>query len=87
MDLLKPADDVKGKVGLDAQVRYVFGGPEDKCGGGILQSKGHVKVLDRILARGQHVLIHHVARIAHFKEAAGSLIEDKLRAHAAVGAA
>ncbi len=39
-------DDVKGKVGLDAQVRYVFGGPEDKCGGGVLQSKGHVKVLD-----------------------------------------
>jgi len=39
-------DDVKGKVALDAQVRYVFGGPEDKCGGGILQSKGHVKVLD-----------------------------------------
>lgn len=39
-------DDVKGKVGLDAQVRYVFGGPEDKCGGGILQSKGRVKVLD-----------------------------------------
>jgi translocation and assembly module TamB len=39
-------DDVKGKVGLDAKVRYVFGGPEDKCGGGILQSKGHVKVLD-----------------------------------------
>lgn len=38
-------DDVKGKVGLDAQVRYVFGGPEDRCGGGILQSKGHVKVL------------------------------------------
>ena len=39
-------DDVKGKVGLDTQVRYVFGGPEDKCGGGILQTKGHVKVLD-----------------------------------------
>jgi translocation and assembly module TamB len=39
-------DDVKGKVGLDSQVRYVFGGPEDKCGGGVLQSKGHVKVLD-----------------------------------------
>jgi translocation and assembly module TamB len=39
-------DDVKGKVGLDTQVRYVFGGPEDKCGGGILQSKGRVKVLD-----------------------------------------
>ncbi|HEY6077600.1 MAG TPA: hypothetical protein VIW29_02290, partial [Polyangiaceae bacterium] len=39
-------DDVKGKVGLDAQVRYVFGGPEDKCGGGILQSKGNIKVLD-----------------------------------------
>ncbi|HKY36224.1 MAG TPA: translocation/assembly module TamB domain-containing protein [Polyangiaceae bacterium] len=38
-------DDVKGKVGLDSQVRYVFGGPEDKCGGGILHSKGHVKVL------------------------------------------
>ena len=39
-------DDVKGKVGLDAKVRYVFGGPEDKCGGGILQTKGRVKVLD-----------------------------------------
>jgi translocation and assembly module TamB len=39
-------DDVKGKVGLDAQVRYVFGGPEDKCGGGILQSKGRIKVHD-----------------------------------------
>jgi translocation and assembly module TamB len=39
-------DDVKGKVGLDAQVRYVFGGPEDKCAGGILQSKGRVKVHD-----------------------------------------
>jgi translocation and assembly module TamB len=39
-------DDVKGKVGLDSSVRYVFGGPEDKCGGGVLQSKGHVKVLD-----------------------------------------
>lgn len=39
-------DDVKGKVGLDTQVRYVFGGPEDKCGGGVLQTKGHVKVLD-----------------------------------------
>ena len=39
-------DDVKGKVGLNAQVRYVFGGPEDKCGGGVLQSKGQVKVLD-----------------------------------------
>lgn len=39
-------DDVKGKVGLDAQVRYVFGGPEDKCGGGILHSKGRVKVHD-----------------------------------------
>lgn len=39
-------DDVKGKLGLDAQVRYVFGGPEDKCGGGVLSSKGHVKVLD-----------------------------------------
>ncbi|HYQ15584.1 MAG TPA: hypothetical protein VEQ58_07500, partial [Polyangiaceae bacterium] len=39
-------DDVKGKVGLDVQLRYVFGGPEDKCGGGLLQSKGHVKVLD-----------------------------------------
>ncbi|MES1183538.1 MAG: translocation/assembly module TamB domain-containing protein [Myxococcales bacterium] len=39
-------DDVKGKVGLDAQVRYVFGGPEDRCGGGILQTKGRVKVLD-----------------------------------------
>jgi translocation and assembly module TamB len=39
-------DDVKGKIGLDTQVRYVFGGPEDKCGGGILRSKGHVKVLD-----------------------------------------
>jgi translocation and assembly module TamB len=39
-------DDVKGKVGLEAQVRYVFGGPEDKCGGGILQSKGRLKVLD-----------------------------------------
>jgi translocation and assembly module TamB len=38
-------DDVKGKVGLDAQVRYVFGGPEDKCGGGILHSKGRVKIL------------------------------------------
>jgi len=39
-------DSVKGKVGLDTQIRYVFGGPEDKCGGGILQSKGRVKVLD-----------------------------------------
>jgi translocation and assembly module TamB len=39
-------DDVKGKVGLDVGVRYVFGGPEDRCGGGVLQSKGHVKVLD-----------------------------------------
>lgn len=39
-------DDVKGKIGLDAQVRYVFGGPEDKCGGGVLQTKGNVKVLD-----------------------------------------
>jgi translocation and assembly module TamB len=39
-------DDVKGKVGLDAQVRYLFGGPDDKCGGGVLHSKGRVKVLD-----------------------------------------
>lgn len=39
-------DDVKGKVGIDTQVRYVFGGPEDKCGGGILHTKGHMKVLD-----------------------------------------
>jgi translocation and assembly module TamB len=39
-------DDVKGKVKLDSQVRYVFGGPEDKCGGGILHSKGRVSVLD-----------------------------------------
>jgi len=39
-------DDVKGKVGMDTQVRYVFGGPEDRCGGGILQTKGRVKVLD-----------------------------------------
>ncbi len=39
-------DDVKGKVGIDTEVRYVFGGPEDKCGGGILRSKGRVKVLD-----------------------------------------
>ena len=37
---------MKGKVGLDAQVRYLFGGPEDKCGGGVLQSKGNIKVLD-----------------------------------------
>ena len=39
-------DDVKGKVGLDAQVRYVFGGPEDKCTGGLLHTKGRIKVLD-----------------------------------------
>ena len=39
-------DDVKGKVGMDTQVRYLFGGPEDKCGGGILQTKGRIKVLD-----------------------------------------
>lgn len=39
-------DDVKGKVGIDAEVRYVFGGPEDKCSGGILHTKGHIKVLD-----------------------------------------
>lgn len=39
-------DDVKGKVGIDTQVRYVFGGPEDKCTGGVLHTKGHIKVLD-----------------------------------------
>lgn len=39
-------DDVKGKIGLDTQVRYLFGGPEDKCSGGVLHSKGNVKVLD-----------------------------------------
>lgn len=39
-------DDVKGKVGLDAQLRYLFGGPEDKCGGGVLSSSGRVSVLD-----------------------------------------
>jgi translocation and assembly module TamB len=39
-------DDVKGKIGLDAQVRYLFGGPDDKCGGGVLTSRGRVSVLD-----------------------------------------
>jgi translocation and assembly module TamB len=39
-------DDVKGKVGLDAQVRYLFGGPDDKCGGGVLSTSGRVNVLD-----------------------------------------
>ncbi|RYZ01622.1 MAG: hypothetical protein EOO73_34900 [Myxococcales bacterium] len=39
-------DDVKGKIGLDAQVRYLYGGPEDKCGGGVLSTSGRVNVLD-----------------------------------------
>jgi translocation and assembly module TamB len=35
-------DDIKGETALDARVRYVFGGKEDVCQGGLLETQGKV---------------------------------------------
>jgi translocation and assembly module TamB len=39
-------DDVKGKLAVDARVHYALGGPEDRCGGGVLRTQGRAKVLE-----------------------------------------
>jgi len=41
-------DDIAGQAALDASVHYVFGGPEDRCGGGNLRVAGsaHFATLD-----------------------------------------
>jgi len=33
-------DPIHGRTALEARVRYVLGGPEDRCGGGILRTTG-----------------------------------------------
>jgi translocation and assembly module TamB len=36
-------DPIRGKTGLDASLRYILGGPEDRCGGGALRVAGKLK--------------------------------------------
>jgi translocation and assembly module TamB len=36
-------DQIRGRTGLDASLRYVLGGPEDHCGGGVLRTAGKLK--------------------------------------------
>lgn len=37
-------DDVTGETALDARIRYVYGGKEDTCGGGLLETRGKVSL-------------------------------------------
>ncbi|HWA73377.1 MAG TPA: translocation/assembly module TamB domain-containing protein [Polyangiaceae bacterium] len=36
-------DPLRGRTALDASLRYVLGGPEDHCGGGVLRTAGKLK--------------------------------------------
>ena len=36
-------DSLRGRTGVDASIRYVLGGPEDHCRGGVLRTAGKLK--------------------------------------------
>ena len=36
-------DPIRGRTSVDASLRYVLGGPEDYCGGGVLRTAGKLK--------------------------------------------
>lgn len=36
-------DGIEGKTGVEARIRYVLGGPEDRCTGGVLHTTGKMK--------------------------------------------
>lgn len=36
-------DPIRGRTAVDASLRYVLGGPEDQCGGGVLRTAGKLK--------------------------------------------
>jgi translocation and assembly module TamB len=36
-------DPIRGRTAVDASLRYVLGGPEDRCGGGVLRTAGKLK--------------------------------------------